>query len=637
MPIIPKSEQGYLQDSAHYARERSIDPNFGMGTVHALRQLAGAMRQAGDEYNRYLARLQDSEDEMNLQKMQTMMYISEKDAEKQRTENPADYANFENNEAQRVTQLYNKDLKPYYDKLSNRAKEQFDGVIYPRYQQNGYDKAFSVANQARVSVGQQQSLDSVNTYLNTGAYDLARDAVNRATSAGYFSPETKEKLTSKINHTETKQGYDSELNAMSPLDAIKALDAQDTDGKKYNFTDYTEDERNQARRRVLDKARENTAKWNAKIASDTENGKCMTAEDIASMASDCALDVSDPIMKRTVQQMKKNESANSLNAIISEQDVIAAQIASGDMARASEQLTPKGIDRYEAQGIINHEDANKLRVKCYQIQKAQEIEAERKANKAEAQESKTRAQNGRDTASGVSYNIITGRIKTPEQCEKVRNEIMRLTDAGTLDKGYAVSILNNLDSVENRYKQATQNNQANAIFADACKSENLQRDMPQFEKRIAQLYGLGTSEYQSAMNRLNGMITQTTYKKDNPVYEAAIADFDDTTWEHSGWLWNDFSTEQTNLLRINLENAFKSGRIKSMEDYQQWKQQILEYAETLKSKQATQWLLNGLLMPQQEASPEIYNETWQGVKPKENETKPEGFLDIFGRMATPAK
>ena len=631
MPIIPKTEQGYLQSSAQYTRAGSIDPNFGLGTSRAIQHLGGVMLNAADAMNRYQARLQASEDEMNLQKMQTMMYISQRDIEKQRTENPADYANFEKAEADRVTNLYNKDLKPYYDKLSGKAKEKFDSVIYPRYQQDGSDKAFSVANQARISVGQQNSIDCINTYLNNGEYELARQATKSATEAGYFSPATQVKCENQINHAENISAYNQELENMTPAQALQVIDAQNAEGKPTKYTDFTQAERDRARAKVMQRANENKQRWNNEVALLINNGERLSDEKLANMAEDCGLSPDDPSMTLTKQKTEDAASAKAVQAITAEQRVIAEEVKAGKPDRANELLTPEKIDELTKNGTVSTEDANKLLIQHYTIKGAMEAEAERKADEAERKANKERVQNARDTIDGINWSLTTGALKTPGQIDAACSHVIQLVNEDKIDKGSGAQILRNLDNAKNQYRQAAQNNQAIKIFAAALKSDNVQRDIPIFQEQFAQLFGYGTQEYETACNRLDGMLTQTAYKKDNPVYEFAIADFDNTTWEHKrAWLRNNLSDDQTAMLRCQLENAFKSGQIKNQADYLKWKQTTEEQLKSLNGDQTSQWIMNGGYLPQEEPQEETYTDTWDIKQEKKKHPEPQwGALPIM--------
>lgn len=627
MPIIPKTELVQAQGNAQFSRDRFIPDDFGMGKARALQGWGDTLIKGGaalsdiaGKLQAYNARMQDAEDEANLQKMQAIMYIDRREADKRRQENPGDYGQFEDEEHNRLNTLYNETLKPYYDKLSPRARERFDGRIYPVYSQDGIDAAWGIANQARVSIGQQQSRDNIDTYIASGEYDLAREALDGANRAGFFSPKDHDALKRGIDRAQATAGYVGELDAMNPRDALDALRScgKDADGNiapgtYANFKEFTPQERRAQEQRVIQRINENRQAYSDELLNAAADGRIITEEQFRQMAKDCNWKDDSPQMERIRQEQQRRSSA--VNAATMSQ-LIDLQGASGkpqprlpdaadeakarkdagggdgampeqgaESGRPEEQRIDIGaIRKMEEEGRITRNDSWKLQA---QLLRRQEADSRIRRSEDAGRE--------RDLMDAMHYQIQCGGIDTVEKADDYRRRIIEGVDNGDIGKAAASQMLDTLNRLASQMHSKAKDNADVQLRAAACQSRNLRGDMPALKDEAAALWGIGTQKYAQFVSFVDRLATEDSYRKDNPLYEFCAQNFDDYDWEKSGILWgsNNMRDSEKALLRIQFEDNWRNGTFKTWKDYQSWRDATSETLAGIRGDQLDFFLMQG--------------------------------------------
>lgn len=250
MPIIPKTSLPYAEGTVpSYARQIGVSADFGMQNAKALQDLGGSINDAAGVVGKGLnlfASIKDSEDRMELLKLQQEQEHMQQEMSDWQKANPDSYATFGDRYQEALNGLY-KDQQERYDHLSRRNRERLDlWRNDSSFQFNRNTQALQT--QATLTKALNTGLGVVTEREDAGDFNGARIALDQVKEAGLMSNDAYEKRLAETNARSVQKDFsdivsDKETN----LEELRGkLEAQNADGtySTLTWTDTTGTETN---------------------------------------------------------------------------------------------------------------------------------------------------------------------------------------------------------------------------------------------------------------------------------------------------------------------------------------------------------------------------------------------------------
>lgn len=240
MPIIPKTSLPYAEGTVpSYARQIGVSADFGMQNAKALQALGESINDAAGVVGKGLnlfASIKDSEDRMELLKLQQEQEHMQQQMADWQKDNPDSYMDYSGRYQEALGNLY-KDQQERYDHLSRKNRERLD--LWRD------DTVFQFNRRTQRLQTQAQLTKSLNTGLgvvaereDAGDFNGARIALAEVKEAGLMSNDVYEKRLAETNARSVQKDFsdivsDKETN----LEELRGkLEAQNADGTYSTLT-----------------------------------------------------------------------------------------------------------------------------------------------------------------------------------------------------------------------------------------------------------------------------------------------------------------------------------------------------------------------------------------------------------------